>query len=125
MRTCIWPSRCKRTDLLPRTDARRSVAQAVAKDEPIQIDAIDSPYSSIPSLKATIYAPRTEPTPEPGSLGQRAESSGHDQWIPSSMKTISIVTPCYNEEVNVRELYERVRAADRLLGRLPLRAHLH
>src|ERR1044071_9831208 len=25
------------------------------------------------------------------------------------MKTISIVTPCYNEEGNVRELYERVR----------------
>jgi glycosyltransferase involved in cell wall biosynthesis len=26
------------------------------------------------------------------------------------MKTISIITPCYNEELNVRELYERVRA---------------
>ena len=26
------------------------------------------------------------------------------------MKTISIVTPCYNEEGNVREVYERVRA---------------
>jgi glycosyltransferase involved in cell wall biosynthesis len=26
-------------------------------------------------------------------------------------KTISIITPCYNEEANVRELYERVRAA--------------
>ena len=27
------------------------------------------------------------------------------------MKTISIITPCYNEEANVREVYERVRAA--------------
>src|SRR5438270_11198348 len=27
------------------------------------------------------------------------------------MKTISIITPCYNEEDNVRELYNRVRAA--------------
>src|SRR5260370_10057365 len=25
--------------------------------------------------------------------------------------TITVVTPCYNEEANVRELYERVRAA--------------
>jgi len=32
------------------------------------------------------------------------------------MKTISIITPCYNEELNVRELYERVRAAIALLG---------
>jgi len=27
------------------------------------------------------------------------------------MKTISVVTPCYNEEHNVREVYQRVRAA--------------
>jgi glycosyltransferase involved in cell wall biosynthesis len=27
------------------------------------------------------------------------------------MKTISVITPCFNEELNVRELYERVRAA--------------
>jgi glycosyltransferase involved in cell wall biosynthesis len=27
------------------------------------------------------------------------------------MKTISVVTPCYNEEENVEELYQRVRAA--------------
>src|SRR5690242_8594693 len=27
-----------------------------------------------------------------------------------SMKVISVVTPCYNEESNVRELYERVKA---------------
>ena len=32
------------------------------------------------------------------------------------MKTISIVTPCYNEELNVRELYERVRAVMAKLG---------
>lgn len=32
------------------------------------------------------------------------------------MKTISIITPCYNEELNVRELYERVRAAVASLG---------
>lgn len=33
------------------------------------------------------------------------------------MKTISIVTPCYNEEGNVEELYRRVRAAIASLGR--------
>ena len=33
------------------------------------------------------------------------------------MKTISIVTPCYNEEGNVREVYERVRALMLKLGR--------
>jgi glycosyltransferase involved in cell wall biosynthesis len=27
------------------------------------------------------------------------------------MKTLSVITPCYNEALNVRELYERVRAA--------------
>ena len=32
------------------------------------------------------------------------------------MKTLSIITPCYNEELNVRELYERVRAAVATLG---------
>ncbi len=31
-------------------------------------------------------------------------------------KTISIITPCYNEEANVRELYRRVRAAIASLG---------
>jgi glycosyltransferase involved in cell wall biosynthesis len=32
-------------------------------------------------------------------------------------KTISIVTPCYNEQENVQELYERVRAAMQQVGR--------
>src|SRR5690348_17144907 len=33
------------------------------------------------------------------------------------MKTISVVSPCYNEEGNVEELYERVRAVMCRLGR--------
>ena len=33
------------------------------------------------------------------------------------MKTISVVSPCYNEEANVEELYERVRAVMLRLGR--------
>jgi glycosyltransferase involved in cell wall biosynthesis len=33
------------------------------------------------------------------------------------MKTISVVTPCYNEEGNVREVYDRVRALMLQLGR--------
>ncbi len=33
------------------------------------------------------------------------------------MKTVSIVTPCFNEEANVEELYERVRAVMAGLGR--------
>jgi polyisoprenyl-phosphate glycosyltransferase len=33
------------------------------------------------------------------------------------MKTISIITPCYNEEANVEELYARVRAVMTNLGR--------
>jgi glycosyltransferase involved in cell wall biosynthesis len=33
------------------------------------------------------------------------------------MKTLSIVTPCFNEEDNVRELWERVRAVMKLLAR--------
>ena len=33
------------------------------------------------------------------------------------MKTISVVTPCYNEEGNVLELYERVRAVMAKIGR--------
>lgn len=33
------------------------------------------------------------------------------------MKTISVVTPCYNEEGNVREVYERVRTLMLTLGR--------
>jgi polyisoprenyl-phosphate glycosyltransferase len=36
---------------------------------------------------------------------ERAESD-----FMSRMKLISVVTPCYNEEANVREVYERVRA---------------
>src|ERR1700749_4092749 len=35
------------------------------------------------------------------------------------MKTISIITPCYNEEANVEELYNRVRAVMAKLGRYP------
>jgi glycosyltransferase involved in cell wall biosynthesis len=34
-----------------------------------------------------------------------------------TMKTISIITGCYNEESNVRELYERVREVMRQIGR--------
>ena len=41
------------------------------------------------------------------------------------MKTISIVTPCFNEEDNVEELYNRVRASIAAAGRLQLRAYLH
>ncbi|MGD0362814.1 MAG: glycosyltransferase, partial [Bryobacteraceae bacterium] len=33
------------------------------------------------------------------------------------MKTISVVSPCYNEESNVEELYQRVLAVMRRLGR--------
>jgi polyisoprenyl-phosphate glycosyltransferase len=33
------------------------------------------------------------------------------------MKSISIITPCYNEELNVREVYTRVRAVIAKLGR--------
>jgi polyisoprenyl-phosphate glycosyltransferase len=33
------------------------------------------------------------------------------------MKTISVVTPCYNEEGNVQEVYERVRALMARLGK--------
>ena len=43
----------------------------------------------------------------------------HDQRL------ISIVTPCYNEELNVRELYLRMRAVMDGAARIPLRAHLH
>ena len=34
-----------------------------------------------------------------------------------AMKTISVVTPCFNEEGNVREVYERVRDLMLNLGR--------
>src|SRR5690349_8776905 len=33
------------------------------------------------------------------------------------MKTITVFTPCFNEEANVREVYERVRAVFQSLGR--------
>ena len=33
------------------------------------------------------------------------------------MKTVSVVTPCFNEESNVRELYERVRDLMLSLGK--------
>jgi sialic acid synthase SpsE len=39
--------------------------RAVAKDEAIMIDAIDSPYASIPSLRDSIYARGIDPTPKP------------------------------------------------------------
>lgn len=35
------------------------------------------------------------------------------------MKIISVLTPCYNEEANVEELYRRVRAAMRRVGKYP------
>jgi glycosyltransferase involved in cell wall biosynthesis len=38
------------------------------------------------------------------------------------MKLISVVTPCYNEEANVREVYERVRAA---LSEFPVYRYEH
>ncbi|MFB3915167.1 MAG: N-acetylneuraminate synthase family protein [Terriglobales bacterium] len=45
--------------------------QAVKQDEPIKIDVIDSPYSSIPSLKAIIYGRglETEKSEKPAAKG--------------------------------------------------------
>src|ERR1035437_208129 len=40
-----------------------------------------------------------------------------DEQRAGANRTISIITPCYNEEANVRELYERVRAAIASAGR--------
>src|SRR6266853_1684125 len=34
-----------------------------------------------------------------------------DVYRTGANRTISVITPCYNEEANVRELYTRVRAA--------------
>ena len=36
------------------------------------------------------------------------------------MKTISIVTPCFNEEGNVLEIYSRIKEVMRMLGSLRL-----
>ncbi len=92
----------------------------IRKDEPIQIDAIDSPYASIASLKAAIYARGIDPeTPGKERKSKRNRGvKGAQLSVESNaaMKTISIITPCYNEELNVRELYERVRAAIASLG---------
>jgi sialic acid synthase SpsE len=49
--------------------------QAVKKDAPILIDAIDSPYSSIPSLKAMIYSRGMDAAP-PASGQKAAKASG-------------------------------------------------
>jgi N-acetylneuraminate synthase len=38
--------------------------EAIPKDRPIMIDALDSPYSSIPSLRASIYARGLDPLDE-------------------------------------------------------------
>ncbi|MCU1261121.1 MAG: glycosyl transferase, family 2, partial [Bryobacterales bacterium] len=35
----------------------------------------------------------------------------------NQMKSLSIVTPCYNEEMNVREVYDRVRKVIAGLGK--------
>src|SRR5690242_16506568 len=40
-----------------------------------------------------------------------------DRPTSSSRKTISILTACFNEEDNVEELYDRVRAAMAKVGR--------
>src|SRR5437868_3201970 len=40
-----------------------------------------------------------------------------DRGVGTGMKTISILTPCYNEEENVEELYTRVREVMAGLGR--------
>ena len=45
----------------------------ILKDEPIQIDAIDSPYSSIASLRATIYSRGIDPV-APGQNAKAKES---------------------------------------------------
>jgi N-acetylneuraminate synthase len=48
--------------------------KAIKKDEPIQIDAIDSPYSSISSLKATIYGRGIDPVPH--GKGEKVSGAG-------------------------------------------------
>jgi N-acetylneuraminate synthase len=58
--------------------------QAIRQDEPILIDAIDSPYASIPSLRDLIYArglDRATPSAYPAPIVMRAkdrEENGHD-----------------------------------------------
>src|SRR5512142_1163864 len=42
--------------------------QSVSKDGPVMIDAIDSPYASIPALRDSIYARGIDPAPpKPGA----------------------------------------------------------
>ena len=38
------------------------------------------------------------------------------------MKTISVITPCYNEELNVRDCYDAIR---KIFGRISATVHLH
>jgi N-acetylneuraminate synthase len=54
------------------------IRKAVAKDQPIVIDAIDSPYANIPSLRELIYR-RGLPTAAPLSLAAKAGSGGSGQ----------------------------------------------
>ena len=88
------------------------IRKAVPKDQPIMIDAIDSPYANIPSLTELIYHRGLPPQP----AAQSAKAGG-EMTEQTATKTISVVTPCYNEEGNVREVYERVRDLMLKLGR--------
>ena len=46
----------------------------IKKDEPVQIDAIDSPYASIGSLRATIYGRGIDPAPQ--GKGEKVGGAG-------------------------------------------------
>ncbi len=46
----------------------------IKKDEPVQIDAIDSPYASIGSLRATIYGRGIDPVPH--GTGEKVSGAG-------------------------------------------------
>jgi N-acetylneuraminate synthase len=51
------------------------IRKAVAKDQPIVIEAIDSPYANIPSLRELIYK-RGLAAPAPLSLAAKASGGG-------------------------------------------------
>ena len=90
------------------------------KDQPVMIDMIDGPYAHYEELDDSCYYQRGRDRSAAAVANtlycQTAAAASPSSRMRRHMKLISIVTPCYNEEENVEEVYRRVKEVFASLG---------
>src|SRR5262249_9671582 len=99
---------------IPTPNTRATVSTASRSFPPRNWGAVPS-RSSSPRGCTSVRSPNRYATPS-GCPTRWLSLTPNNLFGQATMKHISVVTPCYNEEENVRPLYEAVRQVFTRLG---------